>query len=149
MTEVHENFMRDIPLCISNGRTPTLMSLQNLMKRNNTNGYIADRSKITSRGRLYTDASYHLCVAVNNLDKGDLLQRAACIRMTFDKYYQPWNIERWAGREPALCLNCGLLDSFAHMVMDCDDPQSELICAEGRELCRAYLAGQDTITDEV
>ncbi len=45
MKEVHKSFITDIPLCVTDGSTPTLSSLHNVFKAQNFQQYTSDREK--------------------------------------------------------------------------------------------------------
>jgi hypothetical protein len=95
MQSVHESLINDIPLCVTNGTTPALTSLHNTFKDQNFKQYVSNRLVKSSHGALYGDASYNFASEVFELgkDKSDLPQRASCVRLIFDKVWQPWNIQ--------------------------------------------------------
>ena len=106
MREVHSAFITDIPLCVTDGSTPALLSLHNIFEAQNFNQYISERLEKTQYGDFYKDAAYHFTTQVFQLDKADLCQRASCQRLIFDKVWQPWNITRYNGQPQAQCA-CG------------------------------------------
>ena len=89
MQLVHEAFINDIPLCVTSGSTPTLKSLHNTFGEQNFKQYVSNRLVKTSHGNLYRDASYHLCTEIFNLEKQELPQKASCVRLLFNKVWQP------------------------------------------------------------
>ena len=62
MKLVHQALLNDIPLCVTNGATPTMSSLHNVFNAQNFRQYISDRLVKTSHGALFRDASYNFCV---------------------------------------------------------------------------------------
>ena len=89
MRSVHSAFVTDIPLCVTDGSTPTLISLHNIFEAQNFDKYIAERMEKTQYSDFYQDAAYHFTVQVFQLDKADLCQRASCQRLILDKVWQP------------------------------------------------------------
>ena len=100
MKAVHESLINDIPLCVTDGSTPTLTSLHNIFAAQNFKQYIYDRTAKSSHGNLFRDAAYHFCSEVFELDKGDLPHRASCDRLIFDKVWQRRNTNKYKRLPP-------------------------------------------------
>ena len=135
---------------MTNGSTPNLLSLHNTFSARNFKQYINDRLVKTSHGDLYRDASYHLCTQVFDLDRKDLAQKASCVRLIFDKVWQPWNIQKYKKLAPPRCPHCEVEDSLGHLLRDCTEPailnlrkaaldSVRLIASEGNETNHAVL----------
>ena len=123
MKSVHESFINDIPLCVTNGSTPTLLSLHNTFSAQNFKQYISDRLVKSTHGNLYRDAAYNFCTEVFELDKVDnITHKASCVRLIFDKVWQPWNTQKYKFLAPPTCPHCDVEDSMGHLLAHCTQP---------------------------
>jgi hypothetical protein len=87
MIQAHKALISEIPLCVTDGNSPTLKSLHNIFKEQNFKKYLSDRLEGSSKGNFYRDASYAFVSQVFELDKADICQRASCQRLIFDKVF--------------------------------------------------------------
>ena len=148
MQSVHESLINDIPLCVTNGTTPALTSLHNTFKDQNFKQYVSNRLVKSSHGALYRDASYNFASEVFELgkDKSDLPQRASCVRLIFDKVWQPWNIQKYKKAAPPTCPHCEAEDSLGHLLRDCPIPTIKNIRKAAMESIRTIGSEGDELT---
>jgi hypothetical protein len=148
MQRVHESLLDDIPLCVTDGRVPALLSLHNTFSNNNFKQYVSDRLAQTTHGNLYRDASYHLCTQIYDLDlgdKADITQKASCVRLIFDKVWQPWNTRKYKKLSPPRCAHCEVEDSLGHLLRDCTDPAINRLRRSAMDAARLVVAQGDDI----
>jgi hypothetical protein len=146
---VHESLINDIPLCVTNGATPTLLSLHNIFSQATFKKYINDRLTKTTHGNLYRDASYNFCTEVFDLDTGDILYRASCARLIFDKLWQPWNTQKYKKLAPPLCPHCNVEDSLGHLLRDCTLPSIATLRRAAIDAARKVVSEGDDLTHAV
>jgi hypothetical protein len=146
---VHEALLTDIPLCVTNGSTPSLSSLHNTFSKQNFAQYISDRLTKTAHGHLYRDASYSFCTEVFDLTKADITQRASAVRLIFDKVWQPWNIRKYKRQAAPLCPHCEVEDSLGHMLRDCTHPNIHNLRKSAVESARKVVSEGDELIHAV
>jgi hypothetical protein len=145
MQAVHEALIDDIPLCVTNGVTPSLSSLHNTFNKQNFKQYVSDRLTKTVHGNLYRDASYSFCTEVFDLNKADITQKASAVRLIFDKVWQPWNIRRYKRQAPPLCPHCEVEDSLRHLLRDCSVPSISNLRESAIDTARKVVSEGDDI----
>ena len=145
MREVHEAWIDDIPLCVTDGASPAMISLQHTFAAQNFTQYIKTRLKKTAYGTFYRDASYSFAAQVFEMDTADLPKRASAQRLMFDKVWQPWNTSRYKGEPPAVCACCGAIDSLDHLLSECPDAFTTKLRKETIEAAREVVSHEDDL----
>ena len=91
--------------------------------------------------------------------KKDLSQKASCVRLIFDKVWQPWNTQKYKKLAPSLCPHCEVEDSLGHLLRDCTEPailnlrkaaldSVRLIASEGNETNHAVFDAMLEVINE-
>jgi hypothetical protein len=149
MKTVHESLINDIPLCVTDGSTPTLTSLHNIFSAQNFKQYVDERTAQSSHGNLFRDAAYNFCSEVFDLEKGDLPHRASCDRLIFDKVWQPWNTNKYKRLPPPICPCCMKEDSLSHLLGECTEPTTNYLRKAGIDAVRTVIAEGDDLAHAV
>ena len=109
-------------------RLMTLDTITNAMSKFELRQYLQNRdAKRAKRGappKWTTGLSYNIAATQFEMNKkrANIGSAARAIRIIFDKYYQPWNVAKYANRDDAICPECGEKDSLQHLLATCTHP---------------------------
>jgi hypothetical protein len=130
-----------------------LTALSETFKQNHFQKYSVARTLVSERGDFWSTTTYALATKVWNLKNGDLTERSSSTRIIFNKLWQPWNQKRFASDPLSVtdeCVNCGLKDSYEHLLCQCPHPQIQQLVIEGKHARdKLYAYAEDETTKAV
>ena len=82
------------------------------------------RAKRGAPAKWETELSYQLAATQFEMNKkrNNISSNARATRIIYDKYYQPWNVAKYAKKDDAICPECGEKDSLIHLLSSCTHP---------------------------